>query len=297
MEHMTKYQGVNLYIKNLDDDIDDGKLRGIFDQFGTITSAKVMSDPKSQSKGFGFVCFSTPDEATKAVTEMNGKIVGSKPLYVALAQRKELRKAQLEAQFAQRAKMTPRIPPGPMYNGQGMFYPQPPGQPGFVYPQMVPRGRFPPGPYQPMPNYVMVGRGGPVKGGRGGPVQSGPRRGMKQPGPQNMPVPVGPVPVAVNPLDQQIPPSAFAQMLVPLSVEDQKRLCGEKIYPMIAKNQPALAGKITGMILESSYVDHLVHLIEDPEALHEKVSEALNVLKDHSEKATQPVDAVPQAQE
>jgi len=293
MEHMTKYQGVNLYIKNLDDDIDDTKLRGIFDQFGTITSAKVMNDPKGQSKGFGFVCFSTPEEATKAVTEMNGKIVGSKPLYVALAQRKELRKAQLEAQFAQRAKMAPRLPAGPMYNGQSMFYPQPPGQPGFVYPQMVPRGRFPPGAYQPMPNYVMVtgGRGGNVKhGGRGGPV-AGPRRGMKQPGaPMGAPqIPVavgGPQAVSVSPLDQQIPPSAFAQLIATLNPEDQKRLCGEKIYPLIAKSQPSLAGKITGMILESSYVDHLVHLIEDTEALNEKVNEALNVLKDHSEKAS-----------
>jgi polyadenylate-binding protein len=296
MEHMTKYQGVNLYIKNLDDDIDDGKLRGIFDQFGTITSAKVMSDNKGQSKGFGFVCFSTPEEATKAVTEMNGKIVGNKPLYVALAQRKELRKAQLEAQFAQRAKMAPRMPPGPMYNGQSMFYPQPPGgQPGFVYPQMVPRGRFPPGPYQPMPNYVMVtgGRGGGnVKHGRGGPVAGGPRRGMKQP----VPMGAAQVPQVVGSPAEQIPPSAFAQMLTTLSPEDQKRLCGEKIYPLIAQVQPVLAGKITGMILESSYVEQLVHLIEDKEALNEKVSEALKVLKDHTEKTGQPVEGDQQAQ-
>jgi polyadenylate-binding protein len=64
-----------------------------------------MRDDKENSKGFGFVCFSSPDEATKAVTEMNGRMIGSKPIYVALAQRKEVRRSQLEAQMAQRNQM------------------------------------------------------------------------------------------------------------------------------------------------------------------------------------------------
>ncbi|XP_048469209.1 polyadenylate-binding protein 4-like [Rhincodon typus] len=100
-ERISRYQGVNLYIKNLDDTIDDEKLRKEFAPFGSITSAKVMLED-GRSKGFGFVCFSSPEEATKAVTEMNGRIVGSKPLYVALAQRKEERKAHLTNQYMQR---------------------------------------------------------------------------------------------------------------------------------------------------------------------------------------------------
>lgn len=101
IERMNRYQGVNLYVKNLDDTIDDERLRKEFSPFGTITSAKVMME-EGRSKGFGFVCFSSPEEATKAVTEMNGRIVGSKPLYVALAQRKEDRKAHLTSQYMQR---------------------------------------------------------------------------------------------------------------------------------------------------------------------------------------------------
>ncbi|CAM9708965.1 unnamed protein product [Lampetra planeri] len=109
-ERISRYQGVNLYVKNLDDNIDDEQLRKEFAPYGTITSTKVMSE-EGRSKGFGFVCFSSPEEATKAVTEMNGRIVGSKPLYVALAQRKEERKAHLTSQYMQRIAGMRALPP------------------------------------------------------------------------------------------------------------------------------------------------------------------------------------------
>jgi len=218
MERLNKYQGVNLYIKNLDDTIDDEKLKAEFVPFGNITSAKVMRDEKGNSRGFGFVCFSTPDEATKAVTEMNGRIFGTKPLYVALAQRREIRRAQLEAQHRQaQANLVARAGLGnPIYSaptataGAPVFYP--PGTPlppnargqNFMYPQqMIPRTRWPgaqnqqtnrPGTYQGMPNYGVVPprsrtsrqRGsqsqvvGGAGSGRGGQgVQNGAKRGFK----------------------------------------------------------------------------------------------------------------------
>ncbi|XP_042295336.1 polyadenylate-binding protein 4 [Sceloporus undulatus] len=114
-ERISRYQGVNLYIKNLDDTIDDEKLRKEFSPFGSITSAKVMLED-GRSKGFGFVCFSSPEEATKAVTEMNGRIVGSKPLYVALAQRKEERKAHLTNQYMQRIAGMRALPANAIIN-------------------------------------------------------------------------------------------------------------------------------------------------------------------------------------
>ncbi|NXX18029.1 EPAB protein, partial [Podargus strigoides] len=126
-ERVSRYQGVNLYVKNLDDGIDDEKLRKEFSPYGTITSAKVMTEG-GHSKGFGFVCFSSPEEATKAVTEMNGRIVSTKPLYVALAQRKEERKAILTNQYMQRLA-TMRALPSPLL---GSF--QPP--PGFFLPPL-----------------------------------------------------------------------------------------------------------------------------------------------------------------
>ncbi|NWR33731.1 EPAB protein, partial [Tachuris rubrigastra] len=141
-ERVSRYQGVNLYVKNLDDGIDDEKLRKEFSPYGTITSAKVMTEG-GHSKGFGFVCFSSPEEATKAVTEMNGRIVSTKPLYVALAQRKEERKAILTNQYMQRLATMRALPAallGSFQTPAGYFLPpipQPQARAAFYGPSPV----------------------------------------------------------------------------------------------------------------------------------------------------------------
>ncbi|KAL7884274.1 hypothetical protein AOLI_G00070440 [Acnodon oligacanthus] len=146
-ERLNRYQGVNLYVKNLDDGVDDDKLRKEFSPYGTITSAKVMTEG-GRSKGFGFVCFSSPEEATKAVTEMNGRIVSTKPLYVALAQRKEERKAILTNQYMQRLASVRAIPSPamPAYQQSSGYYmtSMPQGRTFFsAVPNLRPAPRFP----------------------------------------------------------------------------------------------------------------------------------------------------------
>lgn len=131
--HESVY-GVNLYVKNLDDSIDDERLREEFSFYGTITSAKIMSDEEGRSKGFGFVCYNSPNEATRAVTEANGRVIGSKPLYVALAQRKEERKAHLASQYMRHMS-------GMRMQQLGQIFQ--PGNPGsFFVPTMAPNQRF-----------------------------------------------------------------------------------------------------------------------------------------------------------
>ncbi|CAN0291434.1 unnamed protein product, partial [Discosporangium mesarthrocarpum] len=75
--------------------------------------------------------------------------------------------------------------------------------------------------------------------------------------------------------------SLSAAALAAAAPEKQKNMIGERLYPLIHEGQPQLAGKITGMLLEMDNGE-LLHLLESPEALQAKISEALQVLSEHS---------------
>ncbi|UYV79045.1 PABPC4 [Cordylochernes scorpioides] len=341
IERQTRYQGVNLYVKNLDDAIDDERLRKEFLPFGNITSAKVMTDNNGRSKGFGFVCFSSPEEATKAVTEMNGRIVVSKPLYVALAQRKEDRKAHLASQYIQRIQGM-RMQLGHMFNqgNAGYFVPtMPQTQRGFFQPQ-IPQIR--PTPRWPTQQGIMRQQAQPAAGyplqppafGSRPPPRTVPTNqaaGMRssmnarpitgqQPtgaagaaagrvmGPSVPPRPLPPASVAARPqqaykytatvrnppvgLPQQQQQQAVlmqgqepltASMLADASPQEQKQMLGERLFPVIHRWYPEMAGKITGMLLEIDNSE-LLHMLEHNEALKAKVEEAVAVLQAHHAK-------------
>lgn len=75
---------MNLYIKNLEPHITSNELTQIFRKFGRIISARVMTNPQTgQSKGYGFVSYGKSEEAAAALHEMNGAMLGSRPLTVA----------------------------------------------------------------------------------------------------------------------------------------------------------------------------------------------------------------------
>lgn len=59
-------------------------------------------------------------------------------------------------------------------------------------------------------------------------------------------------------------------------------MLGERLFPLIEKHRDIgeQAGKITGMLLDMDTPD-LLHLIESPDALRQKVVEAINVLAQH----------------
>jgi polyadenylate-binding protein len=317
-ERAQKYQGINLYVKNLDDTINDQKLREAFSVFGEVTSGcRVMVDERGNSRGFGFVCFTNPDDASKAVTEMNGSMLAGKPIYVALAERKEVRRAKLEAQHAARAAArmtgTPNLA-SPVYPGTAVFYnphQSPQQRQGFVgYPQgmPVPR-RWGPSPtsggrqqgYQPIPNYmvnpVTQRQGQSHRQNRGGQNMQGNGRNVKYT--QNVrnqqSVPAQPVPGPQNPAPKatHAPDPQLTSALAAASPEERKNILGESLFPLIEEINPNEVSKITGMLLESLDVQELLHLLESPEALHSKVDEALEELARHA--LTGPTDSAVEA--
>ncbi len=77
---------MNLYVSNLSFRVQDGDLQRIFESFGEVTSAKVITDRNTgRSRGFGFVEMANDDEAQAAIQQLNGKEVEGRQLGVSEA--------------------------------------------------------------------------------------------------------------------------------------------------------------------------------------------------------------------
>jgi RNA recognition motif-containing protein len=82
--------GNKLYVGNLSYAMQDRDLQELFAEYGTVTSAKIVTDRESgRSKGFGFVDMGSDGEAQAAITGLNGREVNGRPLTVNEARPKE----------------------------------------------------------------------------------------------------------------------------------------------------------------------------------------------------------------
>uniref|UniRef100_A0A672IBX2 RRM domain-containing protein n=1 Tax=Salarias fasciatus TaxID=181472 RepID=A0A672IBX2_SALFA len=87
---MDQFSPINptasLYVGDLHPSTTEMMIYEAFSQVGPVISVRVCRHRLTRrSLGFGFVCFSSPEEASKAIKEMNGRVLGTRALYVVLA--------------------------------------------------------------------------------------------------------------------------------------------------------------------------------------------------------------------
>ncbi|CAA6671986.1 unnamed protein product [Spirodela intermedia] len=97
-----------LFVAGLSFYTTDQGLSEVFSQFGQVLDAKIVMDRGSgRSKGFGFVTYASEEEAEKAVSGMNGKVLNGRVIYVETSKPR---------QFFQGSPPIARGPPNPAGN-------------------------------------------------------------------------------------------------------------------------------------------------------------------------------------
>ncbi|KAF5324479.1 hypothetical protein D9611_004190 [Ephemerocybe angulata] len=200
--------GANLFVGNLDENVDERLLYDTFSAFGIMaTTAKIARDPSTGvSKGYGFVAYTDFESSDAAIESMNGQFLMNKAITVQYAFKKdgkgERHGTSAERLLAAQARknnalpVAARPPPAPMAFGQ-----RPPMPAGFPQPYQV--GQFagalaPHQPPPPPPGFTQQQTIMPGMGGMGPPpMQMGPpgqQPGMMPMGMQGMPPGMAPPP-------------------------------------------------------------------------------------------------------
>ncbi|MES1914861.1 MAG: hypothetical protein MHM6MM_006889 [Cercozoa sp. M6MM] len=268
-ENQKRWAGCNLYIKNLSDDITTERLIEEFKQFGDIQSAVVMKDAEGKSRGFGFVCFSAPEEATEALTKMHKQVIGDRPVMISFAERKEQRRARLEKEHAHRMQRV-----NPMYGaGAQMYFAPNAAQMRGAAPQfgvVAARGggRYPVGASMPVQGMYPVGmqQPHPQQVARQHRRNKGQRRGQQGRKQQQQ--------GGAAPKTEE----ANQQYVSNLTPKQQISMLGNKLFPKVQAIVGDKAPKITGMLLGLP-LNALETLLQNEEQLKAKVDEAMTVLE------------------
>lgn len=112
----TNEVGANLFIGNLEPEVDEKQLYDTFSSFGILLFAKIMRDPDNgTSRGFGFISYDTFEAADAALSSMNGQFLCNRPISVSYAYKKET-KGERHGSAAERliAANRPKDAPKPL---------------------------------------------------------------------------------------------------------------------------------------------------------------------------------------
>merc|ERR1712172_222588 len=286
----------NVFIKNLDKSIDNKAMYDTFSAFGNILSCKVAQDADGNSKGYGFVHFETEEAAMNAIQKVNGMLLNDKKVFVGrFVPRKEREKElgekakkftnvyiknfgedlgdeKLKEVFSKFGKITSykvvkdrdvkgdegedMVEAGPDSKNKGF------GFVSFEDSESAEKA------VDELNGVEMFGKTLYV--------------GRAQVMPGQMVAPGGAPPPQQAVLVQGQEPLT-ATMLAAAPPQEQKQMLGERLFPLIQRMFPDLAGKITGMLLEIDNAE-LVHMLEDQNSLKGKVEEAVAVLQAHQGK-------------
>ncbi|XP_014213997.1 splicing factor 3B subunit 4 [Copidosoma floridanum] len=206
--------GANIFIGNLDLEVDEKLLYDTFSAFGVILQTpKIMRDPETgNSKGFAFINFASFDASDASIEAMNGQYLCNRPISVSYAFKRDAKGERhgsaaerlLAAQnplsqadrphqlFADAPPMMPVMPNMPMphpphHMMHGMVMPPPPPPTG----PMPPMGNPPPPPVPPPPTGFPSGIPPP-------PLPPMPNMPAHPPLPPGMPPPLPPMPNQQN---------------------------------------------------------------------------------------------------
>jgi RNA recognition motif-containing protein len=92
INNLIKTKKMNIYVANISFKTVDDELRDLFEQYGEVSSARIISDKfTGKSRGFGFVEMPDSAAAEKAIEEMNGYEFMTKVLVVNEAREREER--------------------------------------------------------------------------------------------------------------------------------------------------------------------------------------------------------------
>nr|PVC51119.1 splicing factor 3b subunit 4 [Theileria orientalis] len=205
--------GANLFIGNIDDEVDEKLLHDTFSAFGTVVFTKIVRDEANSGRSYAFVSFDNFESSDAALASMNGQFLCNKPIHVSYAYKKDT-KGERHGSAAERLiaanrpsdfKSGPPVsnpPPMPMAN---TFMPPP------MHPLMGPPPMMPPMPPPNMMNAQMNPGMFPPPNMMNAPMNPGM---LPQPNMGALPVGMPPLPVpnAVPVIPQNMPPPPMFNM-------------------------------------------------------------------------------------